>query len=77
MPAHAADTMNIGVVATLEGPLSTLGEDVVRGIKTALIAVNNMAARADHQLPGGGRGVVEPVNVAAGRLAKAGCRPAG
>lgn len=43
MPAHAAETLKIGVVATLEGPLSTLGEDAVRGIKTALKAVNNMA----------------------------------
>jgi ABC-type branched-subunit amino acid transport system substrate-binding protein len=42
-PAHAADTLKIGVVATLEGPLSTLGEDAVRGVKTALKAVNNMA----------------------------------
>lgn len=34
--AGAADKLKVGVVASLEGPLSALGEDAVRGFKTAL-----------------------------------------
>lgn len=35
-PANAADKLKVGVVASLEGPLSALGEDAVRGFQTAL-----------------------------------------
>ncbi len=39
----AADTIKVGVLATLEGTYTVLGEDGVRGLKTALGQASNMA----------------------------------
>ncbi len=41
--ASASDTIKIGVLATLEGSYTVLGEDALRGIKTALKKVDGMA----------------------------------
>ncbi|MEL6998402.1 MAG: ABC transporter substrate-binding protein [Pseudomonadota bacterium] len=45
-----ADTIKIGVMATLEGTYTVLGEDGVRGIKTALAAFGGKAAGKDVEL---------------------------
>ncbi len=42
-PALSAEKLKIGVMATLEGTYTVLGEDGVRGFKTALKQANNMA----------------------------------
>jgi len=39
----AADTIKVGVLATLEGTYTVLGEDGIRGLKTALGQASNMA----------------------------------
>jgi len=41
-PSIGADPLKIGVLATLEGTYTALGEDGVRGLKTALGEVDNM-----------------------------------
>ena len=41
--ANAADKLKIGVLATLEGTYTVLGEDGVRGFKTALGQFKSMA----------------------------------
>ena len=41
--AYAADALKIGVLATLEGTYTVLGEDGVRGLKTALAQADSMA----------------------------------
>ncbi len=41
--AVVADTIKVGVLATLEGTYTVLGEDGIRGLKTALGQANNMA----------------------------------
>lgn len=41
--ALAEDTLDIGVLATLEGTYTILGEDGIRGLKTALAGHNGMA----------------------------------
>ena len=46
--AQADHPIKIGVLATLEGTYTVLGEDGVRGLKTALKEHNNMAG--DHEL---------------------------
>ncbi|MEM6663891.1 MAG: ABC transporter substrate-binding protein [Pseudomonadota bacterium] len=48
--AAQADTIKIGVMATLEGTYTVLGEDGVRGIKTALAAFGGKAAGKDIEL---------------------------
>lgn len=45
-----ADTMKIGVMATLEGTYTVLGEDGIRGIKTALAAFGGKAGGKDIEL---------------------------
>lgn len=50
VPAAYADTMKIGVMATLEGTYTVLGEDGVRGIKTALAAFGGKAGGKDIEL---------------------------
>jgi len=47
--AHA-DTMRIGVMATLEGTYTVLGEDGVRGVRTALAAFGGKVAGKDIEL---------------------------
>src|SRR3972149_9779610 len=42
-PAFSAEKLRIGVMATLEGTYTVLGEDGVRGFQTALKQANNMA----------------------------------
>ena len=42
-----ADTVKIGLLATLEGTYTVLGEDSVRGFKVALQEANNMAGGKD------------------------------
>lgn len=42
--------LKVGVLATLEGTYTALGEDGVRGIKTALIGADNMAAGREIEL---------------------------
>jgi branched-chain amino acid transport system substrate-binding protein len=46
-PAAAQDKLKIGVLATLEGALTALGEDGVRGLQLALKAAGNKAAGKD------------------------------
>ena len=41
--AQAADKLKVGVLATLEGTYTVLGEDGVRGVKTALAKFGNKA----------------------------------
>ncbi len=48
--AWAEDPLKIGVMATLEGTYTVLGEDGVRGIKTALAAFGGKAAGRDIEL---------------------------
>lgn len=43
--AQAADTIKIGIMATLEGTYTVLGEDGVRGVKTALAAYGKVAGK--------------------------------
>ncbi len=45
-----AETMKIGVMATLEGTYTVLGEDGVRGIKTALAAFGGKAGGKDIEI---------------------------
>ena len=45
-----AQTLKIGVLATLEGTYTALGEDGVRGLKTALAEANNMAGGREIEL---------------------------
>lgn len=40
-PAQAADPIKVGVLATLEGTYTVLGQDGVRGLKTALLKFGN------------------------------------
>ena len=40
-PSLAADPVKVGVLATLEGTYTALGEDGVRGLKTALSEIKN------------------------------------
>ncbi len=49
-PGAYAETMKIGVMATLEGTYTVLGEDGVRGIKTALAAFGGKAGGKDIEL---------------------------
>lgn len=49
-PVAFADTLKIGVMATLEGTYTVLGEDGVRGIKTALAAFGGKAGGKDIEL---------------------------
>lgn len=49
-PVAYADTLKIGVMATLEGTYTVLGEDGVRGIKTALAAFDGKAGGKDIEL---------------------------
>ncbi|MCV6592689.1 MAG: ABC transporter substrate-binding protein [Silicimonas sp.] len=46
----SAETLKIGVMATLEGTYTVLGEDGVRGIKTALAAFGGKAGGKDIEL---------------------------
>ncbi len=46
----SADTLKIGVLATLEGTYTVLGEDGVRGVKTALAEAGNKAGGQDVEL---------------------------
>ena len=48
--AFAADPLKVGVLATLEGTYTVLGEDGVRGLKTALGQANNMAGGREIEL---------------------------
>lgn len=48
--AQAADKVKIGVLATLEGTYTVLGEDGVRGLKTALIKYGNKAGGREIEL---------------------------
>ena len=49
-PALAQEKMKIGVMATLEGTYTVLGEDGVRGIKTALAAFGGKAGGKEIEL---------------------------
>ena len=49
-PGAYAETMKIGVMATLEGTYTVLGEDGVRGIKTALAAFGGKAGGKDIEI---------------------------
>ncbi len=49
-PAESADKLKIGVLATLEGTYTVLGEDGVRGLKTALKQAGNKAGGRDIEL---------------------------
>lgn len=44
---HAAEKLKVGVLASLEGPLTALGEDGVRGFQTALKGHNGKAGGRD------------------------------
>lgn len=46
----SAETLKIGVLATLEGTYTVLGEDGVRGVKTALAEAGNKAGGMDVEL---------------------------
>lgn len=46
-PALAQDKMRIGVMATLEGTLTSLGEDAIRGLQLAIKAAGGKAAGRD------------------------------
>ncbi len=46
----AAEPIKVGVLATLEGTYTVLGEDGVRGLKTALAQANNMAGGREIEL---------------------------
>ena len=48
--AAQADTLKIGVLATLEGTHTVLGEDGIRGLKTAMGQFNNMAGGKEIEL---------------------------
>lgn len=48
--AVQAEPLKIGVLATLEGTYTVLGEDGVRGLKTALAEWNNMSAGREIEL---------------------------
>ncbi|MEM1131108.1 MAG: ABC transporter substrate-binding protein [Pseudomonadota bacterium] len=48
--AQAEDTLKVGVMATLEGTYTVLGEDGVRGIKTALAAFGSKAGGKNIEL---------------------------
>lgn len=48
--ANAQDTVKVGVLATLEGTYTVLGEDGVRGLKTALIEFDNMGGGREVEL---------------------------
>lgn len=48
--AQAAEPLKVGVLATLEGPLTVLGEDAVRGVKVALKKYNNSAGGREIKL---------------------------
>lgn len=49
-PSMGADPLKIGVLATLEGTYTALGEDGVRGLKTALAEVDNMIGGREVEL---------------------------
>jgi len=49
-PSIGADPLKIGVLATLEGTYTALGEDGVRGLKTALAEVDNMIGGREVEL---------------------------
>jgi len=49
-PVAASDPLKIGVIATLEGTYSKLGEDGVRGVKMALAENKSLANDSDIQL---------------------------
>lgn len=48
--AYAADPLKVGVLATLEGTYTVLGEDGVRGLRTALAQANSMAGGREIEL---------------------------
>ena len=48
--AHAAEPLKVGVLATLEGTYTVLGEDGVRGLKTALKAFDNKGGGREIEL---------------------------
>ena len=48
--AQAADKLKIGVLATLEGTYTVLGEDGIRGVKTALAKFGNKAGGREIEL---------------------------
>ncbi|MEP1443471.1 MAG: ABC transporter substrate-binding protein [Hyphomicrobiales bacterium] len=48
--AQAADKLKIGVLATLEGTYTVLGEDGIRGVKTALAKYGNKAGGREIEL---------------------------
>lgn len=48
--AQAADSLKVGVLATLEGTYTVLGEDGVRGLKTALKAFDNKGGGREVEL---------------------------
>lgn len=50
MPAFANEPVKVGVLATLEGTYTALGEDGVRGMKTALAQAKNMAGGREVEL---------------------------
>ncbi len=48
--SHAAEPLKVGVLATLEGTYTVLGEDGVRGLKTALAEAGGMAGGREIEL---------------------------
>ena len=49
-PSMAAEPLKVGVLATLEGTYTVLGEDGVRGLKTALAELGNQLGGRDVEL---------------------------
>ncbi|MEL6483167.1 MAG: ABC transporter substrate-binding protein, partial [Pseudomonadota bacterium] len=47
---QAAEPLKVGVLATLEGTYTVLGEDGVRGLKTALSVMGNTAGGREIEL---------------------------
>ena len=47
--AQAQDKIKIGVLATLEGALTTLGEDAMRGMEVAMKQAERQGRRQDHR----------------------------
>jgi len=47
---YAADPLKVGVLATLEGTYTVLGEDGVRGLKTALAEMKEQMGGRDVEL---------------------------
>ena len=48
--SHAAEPLKVGVLATLEGTYTVLGEDGVRGLRTALAEAGGMAGGREIEL---------------------------